>query len=426
MSKRAIVISSTFNQMINFIPIIEMCKDSDDNFDKEKIKNLTIYNLSEAEEKEETSDKFLFSRFDNGMWDSNLKKVLKEVLVNGDMENIKIEDKSIESIKGNIIVRIENEDYQEVVFNITGGQRNSVLAMMQAGKELKESIDDVKLMYLEGNKAKKHIIAIDDFFNGGDCEEVKNYSLPEGFNIENALNLMGYTVKDSSTENLLGEENKYKSYLKIIDDKDKEFIYKLTKLNKNKVTDEEEKEIKNIKEELRNLVTKDIEGDFNQSNPFGYILEKIVIAKLVEEIKGDAKLEEQIIDLRHNVNTYDNHHIEKAYNSCSFEHDICLLTNSGQVIALECKSGTASSDTLKARKYTAYTIGGAYAVPVLITPFFKEDIDDLTQDNLKEYENIKRTLRGAFRARLEIWGLDELNKKDAKSKLKELLKKQSL
>lgn len=51
-------------------------------------------------------------------------------------------------------------------------------------------------------------------------------------------------------------------------------------------------------------------------------------------------------------------------------------------------------------------LGGAYGLPILITPLLASD--DLSGD---EYKYIKSAVKSAKRASLEVWGIDEIEAK---------------
>ena len=171
---------------------------------------------------------------------------------------------------------------------------------------------------------------------------------------------------------------------------------------------------KEVEKELNLKEIKLDENDYKGDNPFGYILENMLMSILVDCI--DENYKENFLDLRHSVNVEKfkgNSENSKKVRSRNYtdlaEFDIALMHESGQIVIFECKSGTMSSEVAKARNYTAYVISGVYGKPVIITPLLKDEIKELESGM---YDNaIEEAVGAAMRANLDIWGIDEIEEK---------------
>jgi len=145
---KTMVICSTLNQMVNYIPI--NC------FEPETIINLTIGKDKEKDER-------------NKAWDENLKSQLKNNISFIDVP-INIDNVLLDNLKDTIKEKIKDKEGESVLWNITGGQRYLTLAMYDIFKERggeKEKQNGDYLCYLEGNTGE--ILVLKN--NGGKIEK---------------------------------------------------------------------------------------------------------------------------------------------------------------------------------------------------------------------------------------------------------------
>lgn len=458
MNNILIVNFSTLNQIVNIIPIHHIIEKS--NNEEIEVLNVTQYKI-ENQRKDESQNKYQFSNFDNKVWDDNLKKYIdNKIKCLSEMEELNILDNkrpippsgiTINLIKDRIEEKIEEivNDFEkvktEIIINITGGQRNYIIAAYEVAKNLLKENYDIKTIYLEGHSG--YI----EYYRNNEIEKKEKYSLPKRFKLEDALNIMGFSAKIAYNDNSK-EKNYYRfnkknineqeiDLSKIIDLNDMDY-YKLLGLNKktNKSTFTEDykkelidvirKKLYSIKSKKRlgenkienifqKYFYKDDSNSLKNTSAYGSFFEKIIVDKLRDCIQ---RKNIDIIEMAWNLNT--NHLENNSGGAKCFEHDICLLTNTGKIIAIECKTGSSHSDTFKSRKATAYMVGGPYALPILITPlkseaiklenknaffkkYFKEKSDDEKHINQLNFDKIYATRNRALRAKMSIWGADE-------------------
>ncbi len=396
---------STLNQMVNYIPLKHFKFDD-------------IYNLTIKE-----SD-----YVDNSRWDENLSRVLKRDGIElfdfkSEDKNLSFQQDEINDISNIIDVLEANFSGKDKIFwNITGGQRPFVLAITKFIRDHDRTEDYI--CYLEGNKSKM-VILQDDEIAGND-----SYNLND-LNIEIALKLMGFDIKITKTsernfiKNHKQEEKEL--YLDFWSEyiKNKELRENLILLNRDSKKTDSEK-IKAQKEANKEKVKKAIKKIINLSDEeldrnkaFGYILEKLAGYKILDLASSkiaDMTLGEKINHLR-DEDRADNYHID--------EFDIALLTKNGKFMIFECKSGGMEGDVAKSTKYSTYAVSGVYGKPILITPLLKKEIiairkkSTLSEDYSNEYKylndelykTIRQAINSALRAGLEVWGLDEIDKK---------------
>jgi hypothetical protein len=394
------VMISTLNQMVNYIPL-------------KHFKFKDIYNLTIAK-----SD-----YVDNSRWDENLSKILKkddiEFNYDDEIKNLKFQQDDINDIDKILDVleaNFNDNNNDKIFWNITGGQRPFILAIYQFIQKNNRSNDYI--CYLEGNKSKMVILQDNEVINND------SYNL-EDLQISTALELMGFKINKKIEKNY--DEDKKEFYLEFLDKytKSKELREKLISLNK-KDTDKD-KTIKDIKKILPNLDKTTLDEIFSYSEKddkqqkkiFGYILESLAGYKILEVAKdkiADINFSEKINHLRKEDRTS-----KKEID----EFDIALLTKNGKFMIFECKSGGMDGDVAKSTKYSTYAVSGAYGLPILITPLLKNEIIAIRKKstisgNFKEnskylkndtYKNIRQAINSAIRAGLEVWGLDEIEKK---------------
>ena len=379
------VMVSTLNQMVNYIPL--------KHFSFKEVVNITINDSQYA---------------DNSKWDKNLTEVLGSEVSTSPINFKQSEITNFTTIKNRLNEQLKGKE--KIFWNITGGQRPFVLAIQQIAKA-----DDV-ICYLEGNKSQMVLLQ-----NGIKLKDiVDDYSIEnkEDLNIEIALKLMGFDIKETKTShrNLIEKYDELKDerefYQKFLD----EYIVNKN-LRKNCILLNRDGKKEDAKKEIRNII--DIEDkELDKNKAFGFILEKLAGYKILDLAKdkiADMTLGEKINHLK-DEDKVDKKHID--------EFDIALLTKNGKFMIFECKSGEMEGDVAKSTKYSTYAVSGAYGLPILITPLLQSEIDNI--DNLDKdiYGYIQSAVKSAKRASLEVWGLDEIGGIDnniKRSKLKKYI-----
>lgn len=355
----------------------------------------------------------------------------------------------------------KKQQYKAIVWNITGGQRSTIFAIQKFIAHEKRYKDCI--IYLEGNSNDIVCMKLNTKSKEFDYKllEEKYYI---DLNLNTVFKLAGFKVSNDEGNliNYLKLEEKYKindrfkneieeyelcrrlygiykkddnKYLDIFINLNKDSGIKRDKnrfanksdVEKKKIKEKEAEEdnkvkinrfIENFKDKFNNKEysrAKDILISMkgNNQEKFGYILEYMAIASILETIH--KKLSKYIVGVYHSVKLDRVDNKLKCSNTTELcEFDIVLLTKSGQVVTFECKSGTMSSDVGKSRQYTAYAAGGVYGKPVLITPLLQEDRKILNDEKYKKHEEYKNTfkaLHAAARANMEVWGLDEIGEK---------------
>lgn len=458
------VMCSTLNQIVNYIPI-KLIEENNKDFKAVKIINLTVKSKSE--------ENSIFKRFDNEKWDKNLKTCLQDISI----KNVDIERNELD-ISKKLKLLIQNKNYEEegedelnnniyqvekeqtILWNITGGQRSTIIAIQNYIRKNKRCNDHI--IYLEGNSNRIIYGSFKENYGFSYEKLDESYSL-EDLNLQTVFKLAGFEINNyykahnfleenhNEDENDYGEYKEleacskiYKYYKDYDSDLGEYFRKNLPRLNKNErgidikqlidgikkgtfgkaFTEEEKKILENLKRR---------ENSKNKNKQFGYILEYMAISSIKESIKKDKKLGNYFIELCHSIDLkkFDNAFAQdKTSELCEF--DIVLLSKSGQVVIFECKSGTMSSDVGKARQYTGYAASGVYRKPILITPLLKKHRIDICNafktnkdnSNLKADKNdgifsqpgkfdgaVLEAFRAAARANLEVWGIDEIGEK---------------
>lgn len=270
----AIVICSTLNQMVNYIPIM-----------LHKIDTENIYNIrmnTSTNEKEKR-------KFNYDVWDNNLEEVLGFNFDNNN-QNINFNEKEIcdhntiiRHIKGTIESKIENK---KVLWNITGGQRHFTMAITEYVLNCEGRKDDT-IMYYDGDKEKIYYYSQNKCNEG--CFDLIGGKLDYKITIPKALRLMGFKIEKMEKEENLEKTSKY--YEEIISGNDTE--------EHKWYRDFHKRYCENI--ELRKLLInsnrfeddKEINTDKHSKNK--YKITKSVLNKIVEEIMK-AELDENIKD----------------------------------------------------------------------------------------------------------------------------------
>ena len=378
------VICSTQNQMVNYIPL------SMKKFNFETIYNITI---SGSE------------YFKNSDWDKNLKKVLGREFI--DIELEQSDTHSVSKI-------LENEEYDKLInskdkifWNITGGQRTILLAINKSIQEKRSERGDI-ICYLEGNSNKIYTSNID--YNNKNAKPI-NYDKEEfDLDITKALQLGGFKISEAKgAENLL-DNALLEEFIPIYETLDNGLRDLLIDSNTDATQQQILDSLKklNILDKEKDIVKSVIKWGFNKnkSTPFGYILEEMTRYQV-------EKLSDKIQEIKTNVRLYNEEKIKNINNTQIDEFDVLALTKNGKLIVFECKSGSMHPDIAKSTKYSTYAISGVYGLPILITPLLEKEIPP-SSDFKKlgdKYDTIKASVSSAMRAGLEVWGLDEIEKR---------------
>lgn len=460
------VICSTLNQIVNYIPI-KLMKNT---IKSEKIE---MFNITMRDESKESDDfrKFDFKRFDNEKWDKNLIDCLNQSDINyinySENNYIKIDRNEIydyieENDNNKVGVDINKQlNIQEskgegkddlnklkseprkrtILWNITGGQRSTIMAIQKYIIDNKRCNDYI--MYLEGNSNAIICGSLDKnkSFKYDRIEE--KYGI-EDLNLDTVFKLAGFQIRNyDKKDNLLKTDYKdektqkefelcgkfYKYYKDKNSDLGKILRKNLPLLNKKKGNSEDK--VDNFWESINGYeefnssdknILMNLKGKSNTK--FGYILEYMTIHAIKEQLDKNSELKDYFIELCHSINLDKFRNSFKKENTRELcEFDIVLLSKSGQVVIFECKSGTMSSDVGKSRQYTGYAAAGVYGKPILITPLLKDDRKHVYEKFEKKYTNNKITsdiecdsavieaLCAAARANMEVWGIDEIGEK---------------
>ncbi|MCS3901812.1 hypothetical protein [Methanococcus voltae] len=441
--KYNLVICSTLNQYVNYNIIQRFCE----NKLIDKIYNITF----------ETNSNNLHN---NNRWDKNLKEVIKN-------KNLISEDKIIDIIIsddkiGNIDLiikcfnRLEDDlnDHkkpkydlskdenkkpkydlskdEKLIWNITGGQRSTVMAIHKFIKENNRNND--LLCYLEGNMGDVKLLKVDYSKPGLKVKKLFNQNYDENLTIEDCLKLAGFRDNDNKNGNNKNNDTKEEPF-NMSDDEISQYgkLYDLYIknqelreyfINSNKqgnnldFSDDENNEFKKLinNEEVFKKLKEDWSKKPKGTVFFGYILEKMVYAVLYNKYHKDEE-KNTILEMKHSYkinfankeDIVDGHQID--------EFDIILLTKKGKLIIIECKSGGMSGDVAKSHNYSTYATCGVYGLPILINPLTDAELGAIhTKDSKgtyaylfdKDYEYIRSAYNSARRAGLEVIGIDKL------------------
>ena len=149
----AYVICSTLNQLVNYLPLRILNKDTEN---VSNIVNITM---------ESSGNRRSFSNSD---WNKNLAQVLKGNIFNKIIKSDSTNQCKIFNSDGEFIHQIELErkfkmgsyikkfekikDYNKILWNITGGQRSTILAIQKIiAQRIKQDKKEDVIIYLEGN-----------------------------------------------------------------------------------------------------------------------------------------------------------------------------------------------------------------------------------------------------------------------------------
>lgn len=380
-SEYSYVCASTLNQMVNYIPLV---------MDKFKFKNfytVTLYkdiNLS-VKVKE------------NKKWDESLQETLdKNIII---FNEIQIDQNEFLKVSETIKVFDKALKNKKVFWNLTGGQRPFVLAVLEYVKDK----PDHYVAYLEGTTGQMSV-------KSARKEILIPYFLPKGTKIETALKLMGFkaqstlSMKESTKEEQLFWINFYEKYK----DTSSKLRENLVLLNKKK--EENGRYFTPLDKEafwsqIYQICKLDIRNDSSYLKrfrlesknqfPFGYILEEMCFHILYETAVKYS------LGIYSSVRTYSS----EAENQLD-EFDILILTNQGTILNIECKSGIMDGDVAKSTKYSTYAISGVYGKPTLITPLLETELSN----SQPKYPLTKSSdaIKAARKAGLPIWSIDKI------------------
>jgi hypothetical protein len=383
LSNYTYVFASTLNQMVNYIPI--------------KFFGFTdMYNVTLFKDLTKNGDDGKVE--ENKKWDDNLASVLKVK-----PQDIKILQKNYLKISETITKFDEKLKDKKVVWNITGGQRPFLLAVLEFTKNRHEDY----IMYLEGNIGEMSITKANEFSNQKD-EVCFPYKLSDDVTLETALKLMDVKPQSNlaDSKDLNEDENSFwinvhSDYCKneelrknfvMLNKKNDENGRHLTEKDKNSFWDTIYTTLKISKDCPMKAIREDSKNEY----PFGYILEKMAFYVLYN------KFSHQVQQIYSSVRTYN---VGKQID----EFDIIILTKQGQIINFECKSGMMDSDVAKSTKYSTYAIAGVYGLPILITPLLGNELEKEPKFPFNKSYDAKNA---AKRANLQVLGIDEIDKID--------------
>lgn len=440
------VICSTQNQVVNYIPIINMLEAKQIEQEREEnqeevveAKEVKLFNITYVSNDEKESD--------NDKWNKNLNNTLdgsKQVKSSLDSGLIVKKDKILHDISLNRgydedeykidileILGDENHNASNIIWNVTGGQRNVLLTILKIIKE-ERSVHHT-IIYMEGN-TNRLIVG-----QAGEEGEIQYRELDEIYGckeltIERVFGLSGFKIEENYnniklTDNI-GEYNNNKDFIKYLWElyEDKKYgILLRTALLDVKVDSEN---IENNKKAFRDafyqlessgkkLDEKKIEELVNfkekYTYKFGYYLEELTVYRLFEAIKEiqskqkKENLKDYFLEIGYDI-SLDSENMEYTGRKDFCQFDVVLLTKAGQLIIFECKTGGIESKDAKERMYTAYAVGGVYGTPILVPLYLREEekiIEGLIKDN-KVWKKVLKTRNAATRAQMKIWCLDQL------------------
>ena len=381
-SEYSYVCASTLNQMVNYIPLVM------DEFKFKDFYTVTLYNKNSKEKVKE-----------NKKWDENLQETLDKNIIT--FNEIKIEQNEFLKVSKTTQAFDDALKNKKVFWNLTGGQRPFVLAVLEYVKDKPEHY----IAYLEGNTGQISVKSASE-------EILIPYSLPKGTKIETALKLMGFNAQSTlSMKESTEEEQKFWLYFyEKYKDTSSKLREKLVLLNKKRnehgtyFTKEDKESFWN---QIYQICKLDIHNDnsylkrfrFESKNqfPFGYILEEMCFHILYNTAVKYS------LGIYSSVRTYS---IEAE--SQLDEFDILILTNQGTILNIECKSGIMDGDVAKSTKYSTYAISGVYGKPTLITPLLESEI--LNKTPKYPLQKSFDAINAAMRAGLPIWSIDKIKK----------------
>ena len=379
-SEYSYVCASTLNQMVNYIPLVM------NEFKFKDFYTVTLYNKNSKEKVKE-----------NKKWDENLQETLDKNIIT--FNEIKIEQNEFLKVSKTTQAFDDALKNKNVFWNLTGGQRPFVLAVLEYVKDKPEHY----VAYLEGTTGQMSV-------KSARKEILIPYSLPKGSKIETALKLMGFkaqstlSIKESTKEEQLFWINFYEIY-KDTASKLRENLVLLNKKKKENGTYFTPLDKEAFWSQIYQICKLDIRNDSSYLKrfrlesknqfPFGYILEEMCFHILYETAVKYS------LGIYSSVRTYSS----EAENQLD-EFDILILTNQGTILNIECKSGIMDGDVAKSTKYSTYAISGVYGKPTLITPLLETELSN----SQPKYPLTKSSdaIKAARKAGLPIWSIDKI------------------
>lgn len=154
--------------------------------------------------------------------------------------------------------------------------------------------------------------------------------------------------------------------------------------------------------ELKNSPTIDKSSEMKQRYPAGYIFEKIVGYNIWKKIKKNPKITSMALSqkIEFSEDTTDNNL------GIIDELDIVLLTNTGKIINIECKSGGMTGDNAKSHHFTSYALSGIFGTPIFASPLY-ENGEYKFKETVDKLEN---AFSAAEKAKLKTVRVDSLEK----------------
>ncbi|WP_434302009.1 DNA-binding protein [Clostridium botulinum] len=460
----SIAICSTLNQMVNYVVIKE-----------HKLHSNNVYNIRLADENE---------KFNHEEWDDNLKEIIVRNYNWEDINYYNYEIKEHRNIIDKLIEKFGSDSSEfgsyplkeeKILWNITGGQRHFVMAITEYVYNHRP--EDV-IVYFEGDKEKMYYYAKNKNIQQEDILRNKDYNMT----IPIALRLMGFEVSKrefnkvseyynfliSNNANEFREKCKLQSISKINDKKPEDLYEQLESelkwykkfydiycnsktlrkllINSNKFTTDstnERTKFDMIKEDIEAYI-KEIDGEINTNDlfdekgfdilkksignhlngkVFGYILEHMTLYKVLDVIKSNKRLLENIADIDTSVKI--KYETDKSKDKLGLidEFDILIVTKKGKVVMLECKSGGMSSDNAKSHNYSIYAVAGVYGAPILVCPIKDGDVGKketfdtkvivsgkkACKENTDVYEHVRSAKYAADKAKLNIFYIDKIS-----------------
>ncbi|ACQ51793.1 DNA-binding protein [Clostridium botulinum] len=466
----SIAICSTLNQMVNYVVIKE-----------HKLHSNNVYNIRLADENE----KFNHEEWDDNLKEIIVRNYNWEDINYHNYEikeHRNIIDKLIEKFGSD---SSEFGSYplkeEKILWNITGGQRHFVMAITEYVYNHRP--EDV-IVYFEGDKEKMYYYAKNKNIQQEDILRNKDYNMTipialrlMGFAVsKREFNKVSeyYNFLISNNANEFREKCKLQSISKINDKKPEDLYEQLESelkwykkfydiycnsktlrkllINSNKFTTDSTgktkfdmiKEdikayIKEIDNEIKSKTNTNVNvndvfngkgfdtlkksiGNHLNGKVFGYILEHMTLYKVLDVIKSNKRLLENIADIDTSVKI--KYETDKSKDKLGLidEFDILIVTKKGKVVMLECKSGGMSSDNAKSHNYSIYAVAGVYGAPILVCPIKDGDVGKketfdtkvivsgkkACKENTDVYEHVRSAKYAADKAKLNIFYIDRI------------------
>lgn len=392
-SEYSYVCASTLNQMVNYIPLVI------DEFKFKEFYTVTLYK----------DINFSVKVKENKKWDENLQETLGKNIIT--FYEIKIAQNEFLKVSETIKTFDKVLKDKKVFWNLTGGQRPFMLAVLEYVKDKPEHY----IAYLEGNTGQISVKSARE-------EILIPYSLPNGTKIETALKLMGFnaqstlSMKESNKEEQVFWLDFYEKYKNTSSNLRNNLVLLNKKIYENgtKITQSDKE---SFWSQIYTICKLDIHDDSSYLKrfrlesknqfPFGYILEEMCFHVLYDTAVKYS------LGIYSSVRTYS----IKAESQLD-EFDILILTNQGTILNIECKSGIMDGDVAKSTKYSTYAISGVYGKPILITPLLESEI--LNKTPKYPLQKSFEAINAAMKAGLPIWSIDKIKKE-----LEEIIKDKS-